>query len=443
MDAAEIKRLDKAHVMHSWAVNATLDPTVISDVDGVYLIDSTGKRILDFSSQLMCVNVGHKNQKIIKAIQEQAEKVCYLYPGFAYESRVKLGQALAEVTPGDLNKFFFTLGGAEANDNAIKIARFFTKKHKILARYRSYHGATYGAISLTGDPRRPPVEPGIPGVVHVFDPYCYRCSFGLTYPECGIQCVENVAEVIEYEIADTVAAVVVETVTGSNGLIIPPDGYMKRLREICDENDILLVADEVMAGFGRTGQWFAVQNWDVVPDLMTMAKGLTSAYIPLGGVAMSKNVSSAMDEEMFYCGLTYNAHPLSCAAGCAAIEVYKEENLIENARVMGKILKAELERLKEKHACVGDARAIGLFSCLELVKNKKTKEPLSPYNAMGKAAANSTEIFKRLMERGLFTFVRWMFLFINPPLSINEDQLREGLSIIDEVLDYGDTLTEK
>jgi len=443
MDAVEIKKLDKAHITHSWAVNAALDPTVISDVDGVYIIDSNGRRMLDFSSQLMCVNVGHKNRKIIKAIQEQAEKVCYLYPGFSYESRVKLGQALAEVTPGDLNKFFFTLGGAEANDNAIKIARAYTKKHKILARYRSYHGATYGAITLTGDPRRPPVEPGIPGVVHVFDPYCYRCPFGLTYPECGIQCVENIAEVIQYEIADTVAAVIVESVTGSNGLIVPPDGYLKRLREICNENNILLIADEVMSGFGRTGEWFAMQNWDVVPDLMSMAKGLTSAYIPLGGVAMSKRVSTALDQEMLYCGLTYNAHPLSCAAACATLEVYKEEKLIENARAMGSILKTELEGLKEKHACVGDARAIGLFSCLELVKNKKTKEPLSPYNAMGKAAQNSTEILKRLMAGGLFTFVRWMFLFIVPPLSINEDQLREGLSIIDKVLDYADTLTEK
>ena len=443
MDVDEIKRLDKAHIMHPWAVNASIDPTVITDVDGIYLIDSSGRRIIDFSSQLMCVNVGHKNQRIIKAIQEQAEKVCYVYPGFTYESRVKLGQSLAEVTSGDLNKFFFTLGGAEANDNAIKIARAYTKKNKILARYRSYHGATFGAITLTGDPRRPPVEPAIPGVVHFLDPYCYRCSFGLTYPECGLRCAEHVAEVIQYEIADTVAAVFVESVTGSNGIIIPPDGYMKRLREICDENNVLLITDEVMSGFGRTGQWFAVQNWNVVPDIITMAKGLTSSYIPLGAVAMSKKVSSALDEEMFYCGLTYNAHPLSCAAAIATIEVYKEEKLIENARAMGSILKTELERLKEKHACVGDARAIGLFSCLELVKNKKTREPLSPYNAMGKAAENSTEISKRLMARGLFTLVRWMFLFIVPPLPINEAQLREGLSIIDEVLDYADTLTTK
>ena len=443
MDTIEIKRLDRAHIMHSWTVNANLDPTVISDVDGVYIIDSNGRKILDFCSEVMCVNVGHKNEKIIRAIQEQAEKVCYLNPAFAYESRVKLGKALADVTPGDLNKFFFTLGGSDANENAIKMARAYTKKLKVLARYRSYHGATYGAISITGGSRRPPVEPGIPGVVHFLDPYCYRCPFSLTYPQCGLQCSEHIAEVIQYEIADTVAAIIVESVTGTSGIIIPPDGYMKRLKEICDENNILLIADEVMTGFGRTGKWFGIQNWDVVPDLITMAKGLTSAYIPLGAVALSKKVSNVLDEEMLYCGLTYTAHPLSCAAASATIEVYKEEELIENALTMGEILKTELEKLKEKHACVGDARSIGLFSCLELVKNKKTKEPLSPYNAMGKAAENSKEIFKRLMARGLFASVRAMFLFIVQPLSIHEDQLREGLSIIDEVLDYADTLTEK
>ena len=442
MDSSEVKNLAKNHIIHSWSVNAAVDPTVISDVDGVYIIDPDGRRILDFSSQLMCVNAGHKNPKIIKAIQDQVEKVCYLNPGFAYESRSKIGKALAEVTPGDMNKFFFTLGGAEANDNAIKIARTATKKHKILARYRSYHGATYGAITLTGDPRRPPVEPALPGVVHILDPYCYRCPFGLEYPGCGLHCAEHVAEIIQYETPEAVAAVFMESVVGSNGIIIPPDGYMQRVKHICEENDILFIADEVMSGFGRTGKWFAIEHWGIVPDIMTMAKGLTSAYIPLGAVAVSPNVSHVIDQDILYCGLTYAAHPLSCAAAVAAIEVYEEDDLVENARAMGEILQIELERMKEKHACVGDARAIGLFSCIELVKDKKTKEPLSPYNAMGKAAENSKEIYNRLMAKGLFTFVRWMFLFIVPPLSINEDQLREGLSIIDDVLGYADTLVD-
>jgi taurine--2-oxoglutarate transaminase len=442
MDAQEIKKLDKMHILHSWSVNASLDPRVIKDVDDVYFIDADGRRFLDFSSQLKCVSVGHKNKKIIKAIQEQADKICYLSPGFAEESRAKLAKALAEITPGDLNKFFFTLSGAESNENAIKMARAYTNKPKILAHFRSYHGATYGAISRTGDPRIPPVEPGIPGIVHVLNPYCYRCSFGLTYPQCGLQCAEHIAEVIQYETADTVAAIIVETITGAGGNIIPPEGYLGRVKEICEENHILFIVDEVMTGFGRTGRWFGVEHWDVVPDIMTMAKGLTSAYVPLGAVAISQKIGSELENKMLYCGLTYNAHPLCCAAAVATIDVYKEENLIENSQVMGEILKSELQKLKEKHICVGDVRSIGLFASIELVKNKKTKEPLAPYNATGEAAKIAKEISARLMSKGLFTLVRWMFLSIAPPLSIKEDQLRQGLRIIDEVLDFVDTLTE-
>jgi len=439
MKVSEVKALDREHIMHTWSVNAKIDPTVITDVDGVYLIDGEGRRILDFSSQLKCVNIGHKHPRIIKAIQEQAEKVCYVGPGFAYESRSGLGKALAEVTPGDLNKFFFVNAGAEANENVIKLARAYTKRQTIISLYRSYHGATFGAITLTGDSRRSWVGSGIPGVVHAMNPYCYRCPFGLTYPECDLRCAEHIGEVIKYEGPQTVAAVILETVSGAPGIIIPPDGYLKRVREICDENGVVLVADEVMAGFGRTGQWFAIQNWDVIPDMITMAKGLTSSYIPLGAVAMSKKVSDTLDQEMIYCGLTYSGHPLSCAAAIATIEVYREERLIENARAMGTILNKELERLKDKHPCVGDTRSIGLFSCLELVKNKKTKEPLSPKE-------HAKEINKRLMAKGVYSPVSSMqpeiYLFAAPPLSTNEDQLREGLTVIDEVLDYVDTLTE-
>lgn len=443
MDTEEVKRLDKMHVIHSWSVNEGLDPKVIRGVDGVYMVDADGKRILDFSSQLKCVNAGHGNQRIIKAIEEQIKELCYVGPGFAYETRSKLGKALAEVTPGDLNRFFFTLAGAESNDNAIKMARAYTKKYKILSYYVSYHGATYGAITLTGDPRRPPVEPGIPGVVHVLNPYCYRCPFKLTYPSCDLHCAEHVAEVIRYEIADTVAGLILETVIGGSGVIIPPDGYLQRLREISDEYNILLITDEVMAGFGRTGKWFAVEHWDVVPDLLTMAKGLTSSYIPMGAVAISEKVASALSREMLYCGLTYSGHPVSCAAALATIATYREENLIENSRLLGEIVKAEFEKMKEKHPCVGDARSIGLFGCLELVKSKKTKEPLVPYNAMGQSGAITKEINKRLMAKGVYAPARWMLMFVAPPLSITEDQLREGLSATDEVLDWVDTLTEK
>ena len=439
MDAEEIKRLDKIHVMHTWSVNANLDPRVIVDADGEYIFDSDGQRFLDFSSQVKCVNVGHKNSKIIKAIDEQIKKVCYLSTGFAYESRSKLGKSLAEVTPGDLNKFFFTLGGADDNENAIKFAKFYTQKQKILSLYRSYHGATYGALTLTGDRRRTWAEPGIPGVVHALNPFCYRCPFGLTHPECDLQCARHIEEVVTYEDPDTLAAIIIEPVIGACGIIPPPDGYMRRLREICDQNSILLIADEIMAGFGRTGRWFAMQHWDVVPDLMTMAKGMTSAYLPLGAVAISDKISKILDKEMIYCGLTYSAHPVCCAAACATLEVYKEQNLIENAFAMGKILKAELEKIKNRHACVGDARSIGLFGCLELVKNRNTKEPIDP-KQYGK------EISKRFMTRGLYCPVGSMqpimCIEIVPPLTINEDQLREGLEIIDDVLGYADTLTD-
>lgn len=442
MDAHETKKLDKMHLLHPWSVNAALDSRVITDVDGVHFTDSDGRRFLDFCSQLKCVNVGHGNKTIIKAIQQQADKICYLSPAFAEESRAGLGRALAEITPGELDKFFFTLSGAESNENAIKMARAYTGRHKILAHFRSYHGATYGAVSLTGDPRRPPVEPGIPGIVHFLNPYCYRCSFGLEYPQCGLQCAEHVAEVIQYEVADTIAAVIVEPVTGAGGTIIPPEGYLSRLKEICKQNDIVLIADEVMTGFGRTGRWFAVEHWNVVPDMMTMAKGLTSAYIPLGAVAVSKKISGVLENKMLYCGLTCSAHPLCCAAARATIDVTKEENLIENSRIMGEILKEELEKLKQKHACVGDVRAIGLFSTIELVKNKQTKQPLVPYNASGEAAKVGRQIAARLMSKGLYTLVRWMFLSIAPPLSIKEEHLRQGLHIIDEVLDDVDTLTD-
>jgi taurine--2-oxoglutarate transaminase len=438
MDIEEIKRLDKMHIMHTWTVNANVDPRVIADVDGVYIIDGEGRRFLDFSSQVKCVNVGHKNRKIIKAIQKQVENVCFVSTGFAHESRSRLAKALAELTPGDLNKFFFTLGGADANENAIKFAKACTKKQKILALYRSYHGSTYGAVTLTGDRRRTWAEPGIPGVVHVLNPFCYRCSFGLSHPECGLRCVEHIAEVVAYEDPDTVAAIIVEPVTGAGGIIIPPEGYMKRLREICDKNNILLIADEIMTGFGRTGHWFAMQHWDVAPDLMTIAKGLTSAYLPLGAVVLSEKVSKVLDNEMIYCGLTYSAHPVCCAAARATIEVYKEENLIENSRAMGEILKVGLEKLRNRHVCVGDARSIGLFGCLDLVKNRHTKEPIN-------LKRYSKEISKRLMGLGLYSPVGSMqpimILFIAPPLSIKETELREGLDIIDEVLDYVDTLT--
>jgi taurine---2-oxoglutarate transaminase len=442
MSPSDVKRFDKEYVVHSWSVQSALDPLVVTRTQGVHMWDENGKRYIDMTSQLMNLNIGHQHPKVIQAIKDQAEKMCFVAPGLACEARSFLGKALAEVTPGDLKRFFFTLGGADANENAVKIARMFTKKWKIITRYRSYHGATYGAIALTGDPRRPPVEPVMPGVVHVFDPYCYRCSFGLTYPSCNLRCADSVEEVITYETPETVAAVLVESVVGSNGLIVPPDGYMQRLREICTRNKVLLIVDEVMSGFGRCGKWFAVDNWNVVPDMITMAKGLTAGYVPLGAVAISQKIMDVMDKQMLWAGLTYNAHPLACGAAIATLKVYREDRLMENAVAMGEVIRKETEAMKARHKSLGDARGIGLFWALELVKNKKTRDPLVKWNAMGADAAIAKEINKRLLEGGVYTTVRWNYLFIVPPLSIKENELREGLAVIDKVLDYADTVAE-
>jgi len=440
MSQSEVKKYDKEFVVHSWSVQSALDPIVIAKTKGVEMWDENGKRYIDMTSQLMNQNIGHQHPKVVQAIKEQAEKVCFVAPGVAYETRSFLGKALAEVTPGDLKRFFFTLGGADANENAVKIARMYTKKWKIITRYRSYHGATYGAIALTGDPRRPPVEPAMPGVVRVFDPYCYRCSFGLTYPDCKLRCADSVEEVIMYETPETVAAVLVESVVGSNGLIVPPDGYMQKLREICTRNNILLIADEVMSGFGRTGKWFAVDHWNVVPDMITMAKGLTSGYVPLGAVAISKKIMETLDKQMLWAGLTYNAHPLACGAAIATLKVYREDRLMENTAAMGEVIRKETEAMKGKHRSLGDVRGIGLFWALELVKNRETREPLVKWNAMGAEGAVAREINKRLLEGGVYTTVRWNYLFIVPPLCIKENELREGLAVIDRVLGYADTL---
>jgi taurine--2-oxoglutarate transaminase len=439
MEAAEIKTLDRTHHLHSWSVQGALDPMVFDRGEGSCFWDANGKRYLDLSSQLMNLNTGFQHPKVVKAIQEQAAKCCFCGPGFAHETRSQLVDALRKVTPGDLDHFFFTLGGAESNDNAIKIARLFTGKFKVLARYRSYHGATFGAIALTGDPRRPPVEPGIPGVVHVFDPFCYRCSFNLVYPDCGLQCAKNIEEVILYENPDTVAGIFLESVTGSNGIFVPPPEYMPMVREICDRYGILMICDEVMSGFGRAGQWFAIQNWDVVPDIITMAKGLTSGYLPLGAVALSKRIWEHFQDHMLWCGLTYNAHPLGCGAAVATLKVYEEEGLIEKARVLGAQLMRDLEALKEKHPSVGDVRGIGLFTIIELVKDRDTREPLIPWNASGADLALNKEIHKRLLEGGVSTFVRWNWIFVVPPLVMTEAELREGLGVMDEVLKFVDT----
>ncbi len=432
LSAQEIIRLNKEYSLFSWSVQSTTNPIPISRAKGVYFWDADDKRYIDFSSQLMNMNIGHQHPKVIKAIQDQAAKLCYAHPGMATEARGLLGQKIAEVAPGNLNKTFFCLGGAEANENAIKIARFYAGRNKILARYRSYHGATHGAIALTGDYRRLPVEPALPGVVHFLDPFCYRCPFGWTIETCHRECISHVEEIINYEGPDRIAAIFMEGVTGSNGLIVPPDDYWPRVREMCNKYGILLVSDEVMSGWGRTGKWFAVDNWDVVPDMITTAKGITSGYVPLGAVIVSEPIAKYFDDKMLYCGLTYSGHPLACAAGVATIDVYTEDGLLQNAINVGKYLGMRLEDIKISHPSVGDVRYIGLFTAIEIVKDKKSKTPIDPLTDTG----------KYLRDNGLFTFIFHNVIFVVPPLCINESQVDEGLYIVEKALDRIDKLVK-
>ena len=424
--AEEMIRLNRQHVFFSWSVQNSVNPIPIEGGEGIYFWDVDGKRYMDLSSQLMNLNIGYQHPKVVAAIQAQASRLCVAHPNTAHEPKAKLGQKIAEVTPGDLNKVFFTLGGAEANENAIKFARLYTGRQKIISRYISYHGATYGAITLSGDHRRPPVEPGIPGVVHAFDPYCYRCVFGYTPETCHRECITHIEKMIQYEGPETVAAVFLEGVTGSNGILVPPDDYWPRLREITKKYGILLISDEVMSGFGRTGEWFAVDHWSVVPDIMTMAKGLTSGYLPLGAVAVSDAIANYFEEKMLYMGLTYFGHPMSCAAGLATIDVYQEEGLIENSKTIGAVLGTKLAEIKEKHKIVGDVRSIGLFSVAELVKDRETREPLD--------GETMNVIKKRLLDYGVSTFVNRNMVFVCPPLCIKEDELSRGMDIIEATI---------
>lgn len=422
----EILRLNREHVFFSWSVQNEVNPIPIAGGQGLTYWDADGRRYLDFSSQLMSLNIGYQHPRVVAAIQDQAARLCAAHPAAAHEPKGVLAQRIAAVTPGDLNKVFFTLGGAEANENAIKFARQSTGRQKILARYVSYHGATYGAVTLSGDYRRPPVEPGIPGVIHCFDPYCYRCVFGYTPDICHRECITHIEQMIQYENPDTVAALIMEGLTGSNGILVPPDDYWPRLREITRKYGILLISDEVMSGFGRTGRWFAVDHWDVVPDIMTIAKGLTAGYLPLGAVVVSDAIARHFDDRMLYMGLTYTGHPLSCAAGIATLQVYHDEGLIENSRRLGEVLAGELRAMQARLPCVGDVRALGLFSALELVSDRSTRAPLEA-ERMGRIKA-------RLLADGLTTFVNKNMVFACPPLCITQDELQAGLGIIERAI---------
>ena len=427
MTGDQMVALTKAHTLFEWSAQSKVDPIPVAGAKGSWFWTPEGKKYLDFNSQLMCVNIGHSHPRVIKAIQEQVATLAYANPFMASEPRARLGKKLAEITPGDIDTFFFTNGGAEANENAIKLARFYTGRHKVLARYRSYHGATAGAMMLTGDPRRWAAEPGMPGVVHVMDPY-HGVQRG--WDDVGLA-LANLEEVIQLEGPQTIAAFFVEPVTGTNGILVPPDGYLQGIREICTKYGILMVADEVMSGFGRTGEWFAIDHWKVVPDLITMAKGLTSAYVPLGAVGMRHAIAEHFKDRVFYGGLTYNSHPLGCAAALATIAVYEDEDMIANAKRMGALMSKLMRDLESKHEIVGATRSIGLFGIVELVKDRKSREPLAPFNGTSEPMAKLARFFR---DQGLYTFVRWNTFFTNPPLCITEEEMRGGFDVIDRGL---------
>ena len=433
MKSNEIKYNQTTYCLQSWSKQKGLNPLPIEKAEGIYMYDFDGNRYADMSSQLVNLNVGHGNRKIIDAIKEQAEKYCYLSPSYGIEPRGELAKMIIELMPDNMGKVFFTNGGADANENAVKMARMFTGRQKIFSRYRSYHGSTYGAGNLTGEPRRYPLEPGAPGFIKFFDPYLYRETIQFESEEAAADYyVSKLREQVIYEGPDSVAAIVIETITGSNGVISPPKGYLKGIRKICDDFGIMMICDEVMAGFGRTGKMFAFENFDVKPDIVSFAKGVTCGDVQLGGVVVSKKIAEYFDDHLLSCGLTYSGHPLACAAGVACLNYYKEVNILENVNKSGKVLGDVLEAIKVSHKCVGDVRYIGLFSAVELVKSKDTREPLVPYNKdpdgiMGK-------LIGKLKSKGFMTYSHENMILISPPLIITEEQVREEMSKLDEVL---------
>lgn len=443
----EILPLSKEHVFWTWSAQAKVNPIAVKRAKGVYFWDVDDKRYLDFNSMTMCVNIGHGDERIIKAMQAQAAELPYAAPGMTTKIRALASREVAKVTPnGALSKILFTLGGADANENAIKLARGYTKRHKILTRYRSYHGASAGAMAATGDPRRVAWEPNLmTGVAHFLDPYRYRSTFHRANPniseeEFARDYVDHLEEIILYEGPESIAAVMLESVTGTNGIIIPPEGYMQGVRRLCDKYGIVMICDEVMSGFGRTGKWFAVEHWNVTPDIITMAKGLTSAYAPLGAAAMRPEIAAAFDEHVFESGLTYTSHPISLAAAVANIQAMREDKVVEHAAGMGAVLRRMLSDLGEAHPSVGEVRSIGLFGILELVKDRETKEPMAPWNG---TSPEMTALRKYCLDHGLFLYTHWHTVLIIPPLIITEAELMEGMTVLDEALKITDNSVAK
>ena len=428
----EIAQMHKDYVMQSWSKSG-VDALPVERAEGIYFYDYDGNRYTDMSSQLVNSNLGFGNRDIIEAIKEQSEKYCFISPAYGAEPRAKLAEMIINLMPDTFGKVFFTNAGADANENTIKIARMYTGRKKVMSRYRSYHGSSFGAGNLTGEPRRYPLEPGIPGFVKFFDPYIYREAIRFSSEEEATKFyLAKLEEQINYEGPDQIAAIEMETITGSNGVIIPPKGYLPGVRALCDKYGIVMICDEVMAGWGRTGKMFAFENFDVKPDLVSFAKGVTCGYVQLGGVAVSSKIAAYFDDHLLSCGLTYSGHPLACAAGVACVNYYSKANILDNVNKVGKLLAQIEDDMKAKHKCVGDARHIGLFSCLELVKDKETREPLVPYGRDPDGVM--PKIIGKLKAKKFMTYSHENMIFVCPPLIITEDELRPEMAKLDEVL---------
>jgi taurine---2-oxoglutarate transaminase len=437
----QVRADDRAHVFHSWSAQGLIDPMPIASAEGSHFTDYSGKRYLDFSSQLVNVNIGYQHPKLVTAIQEQAARLTTIAPGFANDARSEAARLIAELAPGDLDKVFFTNAGAEAVENALRMARLHTGRHKVMAAYRSYHGATAGAIAVTGDPRRWASEPSTPGVVRYWGPYLYRSAFHAeTEEEESARALQHLRDLIMVEGPQTIAAILLETVVGTNGVLVPPPRYLQGVREICDEHGIVMIADEVMAGFGRCGEWFGVDHWGVTPDLITFAKGVNSGYVPLGGVVISGPIAQTFDQRVYPGGLTYSGHPLACASAVASINIFKEEGIIEHARSLGDdVIGPGLRDLAERHPSVGEVRGLGVFWALELVRDRHTREPLVPFNAAGADAKPMTDFAAACKARGLWPFTHFNRTHVVPPCTTTAEEVREGLAILDEALEVADS----
>ncbi len=442
-DGATVVQNDRAHVFHSWSAQGGLNPLPVAGGEGAWFWDYDGRRYLDFSSQLVNLNIGHQHPRLVAAIQEAAGRLCTIAPPFANADRSEAARLIAELAPGDLDLVFFTNGGAEATENAVRLARLHTGRHKVLTTYRSYHGSTAGAITLTGDPRRWASEPALPGVVKFWGPYPYRSAFhAADEAEEGERALQHLADVIMVEGAQYVAAIVLETVVGTNGILVPPPGYLQGVRELCDEHGIVLICDEVMSGFGRCGEWFAVDHWNVTPDLICFAKGVNSGYVPLGGVVISRAIADTFKDRPYPGGLTYSGHPLACAAAVASINIFKEEGIVEHARALGTdVIGPAVQDLAARHPSVGDVRGLGVFWAIELVRDRGTREPLVPFNASGEAAAPMNEVVAACKAKGVWPFAHFNRIHVVPPCNTSVDDVRAGLAVIDEALEIADRYT--